>query len=346
MKKNILLIVLLIIVFSLKNVFAEEISMVDSIEEPSELVESEEVDTPQDEAEEVLTMVEEILDTNDNEEVLVEKEKITITVYCDDKFGNSIDVKTFEFNKDEEYNLPEIEIDGYTYLSVVGEQKGVALEDFEIHFIYEEIINNGNVVVSYVLEDDKKISEDKVVSGKVGESYSVEAKYIKGYDVVSVKGNEKGVFQKEDTHVSYVYAEAKSDIVYEAKGSVVIHYMDALGNKLSGNVTLRGYAGNHYDAYVKKIDGYKLVRVEGEEHGEFNSGTKHVIYVYEATRYGVGSTGRMNTISYSTSSRNSEYSIPNTGVFDSGFVFSFGSAISFIVLVILKKWLQIPFNVL
>ena len=274
-------------------------------------------------------------DNNEQEEL---EEKVTITVRCNDVYGNSIAIKTLEVSKDTEYDLSEISIDGYEFLSMVGQTSGIASEDFEVTFIYEEIKKEGKVIVSYVDNQDKKISEEKEVVGVVGESYRVEAKYIKGYDVIKVDGHEKGEFKEEDTHVRYVYAEVKSDIVFETKGSVIIQYLDALGTKLSGNVTLRGYAGNHYDAYVKKISGYKIVRVEGEEHGEFNSGTKHVVYVYEATKYGVGSTGRV-TRTYPSSSYTSNPSstaIPHTGVEDNGSGIMI-SAISFMILFFLRK---------
>lgn len=61
------------------------------------------------------------------------------------------------------------------------------------------------VVVNYVDEDGKALADSETIEGKVDEDYKTEAKEIKDYELVEVKGEETGKFTEEEITVTYVY---------------------------------------------------------------------------------------------------------------------------------------------
>ncbi len=61
------------------------------------------------------------------------------------------------------------------------------------------------VVVNYVDEDGKALADSETIEGKVDEDYKTEAKEIKDYELVEVKGEETGKFTEKEITVTYVY---------------------------------------------------------------------------------------------------------------------------------------------
>ena len=59
--------------------------------------------------------------------------------------------------------------------------------------------------------------------------------------------------------------------------------------KISGRVIFIGTVGNEYNTFEKTIDGYYLVRVDGETTGQYIEGEIEVYYYYESTE-GTGNT--------------------------------------------------------
>lgn len=108
----------------------------------------------------------------------------------------------------EDYRLESIR--DYKLIDETDNATGIFNDD-NILVIYtykkEASANTGHIRVSYVDENGKKISEDVVKSGTVGDTYTTEEKKIKGYTFKEVKGNKAGAFTEDTQLITYIYTK-------------------------------------------------------------------------------------------------------------------------------------------
>ena len=83
-----------------------------------------------------------------------------------------------------------------------------------------------------------------------------------------------------------VTTEDETSTRFEVSGKIVIKFVDEEGNTLSDDVIINGLVGDKYITASKDIFGYHLLKVIGEETGEFIDGELVVTYVYEKTPMG------------------------------------------------------------
>ena len=129
----------------------------------------------------------------------------------------------------------------------------------------------GAVTVHYLDEAGKKLAEDKILNGKIGDSYSSEPQDIAGYVVKATPANAKGTYTDKVQEVTYVYTN---------QVKVLVHYVDQDGKPIAGapDQTISGIIGQPYpDNVVKDIKGYTL---KSKPTGKFSSTETEVTYVY------------------------------------------------------------------
>ena len=192
----------------------------------------------------------------------------------------------------------------------------------------DEVPASGKVIVQYLDNKNYTIAPKVEIEGNVDEDYLTEQLKINGYDIDRVEGEVKGNISEGTTYVTYYYNEVEEEPTEQptcnencgttvivncpnceneqepqpeptpepqpepeqpAKGQVIANYVDINGKKISGRIIYIGYVGNDYGTTEKTIDGYYLVRVDGETTGQFIDGTIEVYYVYESTE-GTGDT--------------------------------------------------------
>ncbi len=192
----------------------------------------------------------------------------------------------------------------------------------------DEVPVSGKVIVQYLDNKNYTIAPKVEIEGNVDEDYLTEQLKINGYDIDRVEGEVKGNISEGTTYVTYYYNEVEEEPTEQptcnencgttvivncnncenepepqpeptpepqpepeqpAKGQVIANYVDINGKKISGRIIYIGYVGNDYGTTEKTIDGYYLVRVDGETTGQFIDGTIEVYYVYESTE-GTGDT--------------------------------------------------------
>ncbi|MCF2707339.1 MucBP domain-containing protein [Arcanobacterium haemolyticum] len=147
--------------------------------------------------------------------------------------------------------------------------------------VTEKPVADGKVTVSYVDEDGKKIADDVVLTGKIGDEFTAQKKTIDGYTFKEVVGGDEnlsGAFAAEDQTVTLVYVKDP------VKGAdVTVTYVDEAGNEIADSVTLTGNVGESYTSEQKVIEGYTFKGMgEGSAPvaGEFSGTAQTVIYVY------------------------------------------------------------------
>ena len=124
----------------------------------------------------------------------------------------------------------------------------------------------GAVTVHYLDETGKKLVEDKILSGKIGDSYSSEPQNIAGYVVKTTPANAKGTYTDKVQEVTYVYTN---------QVKVLAHYVDQDGKPIADDETISGKIGDDYPA--KEIAGYVI---QTKPTGKFSASVTEVTYVY------------------------------------------------------------------
>ncbi|KAA9232904.1 MucBP domain-containing protein [Aerococcus mictus] len=181
----------------------------------------------------------------------------------------------------------------------VQEEKG----SFQEHHIYRTVDKNGNVIS----EDSKE--DSKTTEGKSSEKYTTSKKDKPGYKLVRVEGRNGGKFDKNGAETKGNYVDnTKQEVTYiyervqEEKGSFQEHHIyrtvDKNGNVISEDSkedgeTTEGKSDETYTTSKKDKPGYKLVKVEGKNGGQFDKNgaetkanyvdntKQEVTYIYE-----------------------------------------------------------------
>ena len=124
----------------------------------------------------------------------------------------------------------------------------------------------GAVTVHYLDEAGKKLVEDKILNGRIGDSYSSEPQDIAGYVLKTTPANAKGTYTDKVQEVTYVYTN---------QVKVLAHYVDQDGKPIADDETISGKIGDDYPA--KEIAGYVI---QTKPTGKFSASVTEVTYVY------------------------------------------------------------------
>ena len=131
------------------------------------------------------------------------------------------------------------------------------------------------VIVKYIVPGDKgKVSEDKVIEGKVGEEYHTTPpdNVDNDYELIKVDGNPDGVITQEPKTISYIYKKKN--------GKVIVRYVDKDSNKkLYDDEVIEGKIGDRANIKPKEVPYYNLV--EEPKDIEITSKEQIVIYSYK-----------------------------------------------------------------
>ena len=137
------------------------------------------------------------------------------------------------------------------------------------------VVKAANITANYVDEQGNTISDNVVLNGNVGDTYTTEQKAIPGYTFKEIQGSASGQFTDKEQTVTYVYT--KDPVV---GGNVTAKYVDGAGNTLSDNVVKSGNIGDDYSTEQKAFPGYTFKEVQGSASGQFTDQEQTVTYVY------------------------------------------------------------------
>ncbi|MGX2946281.1 MucBP domain-containing protein [Enterococcus alishanensis] len=123
-----------------------------------------------------------------------------------------------------------------------------------LYAVWKDIVQGGNVTVSYVDESGNKLQEkDTVLEGEVDEDYTTVQKDFYGYRFKEVVGNANGKFTSSPQQVTYVYSKI-------VPGKLTVEYWeyDTKGNavKKLDERTITGEYGDYYNAEILYLTGY------------------------------------------------------------------------------------------
>ena len=128
------------------------------------------------------------------------------------------------------------------------------------------------VIVKYIVPGDNgKVSEDKIIEGKVGEEYHTTPpdNVDNDYELIKVDGDPDGVITKT---ISYIYKQKN--------GKVIVRYVDKDSNKkLYNDEVIEGKIGDKANIKPKEVPYYNLV--EEPKDIEITSKEQIVTYSYK-----------------------------------------------------------------
>lgn len=204
----------------------------------------------------------------------------SIVVRYEDKDGNIIKEEVINGQIGDEFEIEKPNIPGYKVDKVVGEEKGHIDEDVKvIKVVYDPIKNNegleSSVIAKYVDENGNTIHFDNLYSGQVGSQYTTNSETIKGYKLVKIEGNQKGVYGDDIKVVTYVY---------KTICRVVVKYVDENGKVIKTQKVYVGDLGKSYNIKHPNIAGYKYVKAEGNQKGYYVKGDQVLTYVYKKSK--------------------------------------------------------------
>ena len=210
-----------------------------------------------------------------------------VVKYVDEKGKDLIPAETTEGKVGDEYTTSGKVIPGYVLVRVDGEAKGkIGTDGSTVTYVYKPI---GSWIPNIPGQPTNPIKypndpTDPTKPGKPTETLP----YVPGYTPQDGNGNPLKPVDPQDPTKGYVVPNIPTDpsqdtvINYVAnKAKLVVKYVDEKGKDLIPAETTEGKVGDEYSTSGKVINGYVLVRVEGEAKGKIGTDGSTVTYIYK-----------------------------------------------------------------
>lgn len=112
------------------------------------------------------------------------------------------------------YETKSKEIYGYSLIRTPDNAKGfMTSEPINVNYVYR--LKNARVIVRYIDKENNEIEDTEVITGKVFDKYTTEAKDIDGYTLSVMPTNATGEMTEEPITVTYIYEQEPEVIVTE-----------------------------------------------------------------------------------------------------------------------------------
>ena len=210
-----------------------------------------------------------------------------VVKYVDEKGKDLIPAETTEGKVGDEYTTTGKVINGYVLVRVEGEAKGkIGTDGSTVTYVYKPI---GSWIPNIPGQpiNPIKYPNDPQDPTKPGQPTEV-LPYVPGYTPEDRDGNPLKPVDPTDPTKGYVVPNIPTDpsqdtvINYVAnKVKLVVKYVDEKGKDLIPAETTEGKVGDEYTTTGKVINGYVLVRVEGEAKGKIGTDGSTVTYIYK-----------------------------------------------------------------
>ena len=191
--------------------------------------------------------------------------------YVDDITGEILDSKEYTGNEKDVIILEE---KSFKYYVVTGRpdfsEVELTVEPQEVVYYYTRV---SKVEIEGIDQDTGEVIYETEVTGLEGDKYETYPRQLEGYELVVVPENQNGEYKRDNEKVVYEYRKVA--------GKLTVKYVDDETGEILESYEIEGLRGDSYKTEKKEFEGYKLVRVEGEEIGELTEEGKEVIYHYE-----------------------------------------------------------------
>ena len=210
-----------------------------------------------------------------------------VVKYVDEKGKDLAPAETTEGKVGDEYTTTGKVINGYVLVRVEGEAKGkIGKDGSTVTYVYKPL---GSWIPNIPGQPTNPIKypndpQDPTKPGKPTETLP----YVPGYTPKDGNGQPLKPVDPQDPTKGYIVPDLPTDpsqdtvINYEANdANLVVKYVDENGKDLAPAETTKGKVGDEYTTTGKVINGYVLVRVEGEAKGKIGTDGSTVTYIYK-----------------------------------------------------------------
>ena len=210
-----------------------------------------------------------------------------VVKYVDENGKDLIPAETTEGKVGDEYTTTGKVIPGHLLVRVEGDAKGkIGKDGSTVTYVYKAL---GSWIPNIPGQPTNPIKypNDPQDPTKPGQPTEV-LPYVPGFTPEDKDGNPLKPVDPMDPTKGYVVPNIPTDpsqdtvINYVAnKAKLVVKYVDEKGKDLIPAETTEGKVGDEYSTTGKVINGYVLVRVEGETKGKIGKDGSTVTYVYQ-----------------------------------------------------------------
>ena len=210
-----------------------------------------------------------------------------VVKYVDENGKELKPAETTKGKVGDEYTTEGKVIDGYVLVRVEGDAKGkIGKDGSTVTYVYKPL---GSWIPNIPGQPTNPIKypNDPQDPTKPGQPTEV-LPYVPGYTPKDGNGQPLKPVDPQDPTKGYIVPNIPTDpsqdtvINYEANdANLVVKYVDENGKELKPAETTKGKVGDEYTTEGKVIDGYVLVRVEGDAKGKIGKGGSTVTYVYK-----------------------------------------------------------------
>lgn len=139
----------------------------------------------------------------------------TVNVKYVDKNGKVIsDDVIIKGKVNDPYETKSKKIYGYSLIRTPDNARGfMTSEPINVNYVYR--LKDANVIVRYIDKENNEIEDTEVITGKVFDKYTTEAKDIDGYTLFVMPTNATGEMTEEPITVTYIYEQEPEVIVTE-----------------------------------------------------------------------------------------------------------------------------------
>ncbi len=131
---------------------------------------------------------------------------------------------------------------------------------------------NNSVTVSYVTEDGTALDE-VILVGNPNDPYATEEKSFSDYELVKVDGSTTGSFTYDPQSIVYTYR-------LKDGADITVKFLNEQGQELAPAEILKGQVTTGYLSSAKTLEGFELIRVEGNPQGTFTYDPQQISYIY------------------------------------------------------------------
>ncbi len=190
--------------------------------------------------------------------------------------NNNKEIATSEkMNKriNSEYATDKKDIQGYTFVKVVGEPKGKVVSNIDAKYYYKK---NSIIKVNYIDKKTKEKLDSSINNGLEGDDFKLDRKKFKNY--ILIEGPKENIikFSNKDIEINYYYIR-ESDLI--------VKHIDKDNNKIMDKEVKKLREGSEYNTAKKEFDNYILVKKPEIEKGIIGRKDIELNYFYRKLRH-------------------------------------------------------------
>ena len=142
------------------------------------------------------------------------------------------------------------------------------------------------ITIHHVDESGKKIGENTIFPGNLGDPYSIIGDYVAGYTLKAGQSPITGVYDNDEDkerEFTFIYIKNTESSAPIKGEDVTVHYQDENGKAIASSEVLNGNLNDGYVSTAKEIAGYTLKSRPKNATGFFSNTKQSIIYIYSKT---------------------------------------------------------------